>query len=180
MRVDVYSLVLHVALIGLCVVTVLLAGENRRLKQQLAPPANGPAVGESVEPIRWLPLDGDETTLDFASSGRDSLLFVFTTDCPACRETQSSWRDLHSNLAPAVDVVGISLSGPAETRSYRDDLGLSYRVGVPVEQQALVRALSISGVPVTLRVGPDGRIVGSWSGTLSAVQVSEVAAAGRG
>ena len=179
-RFGLYSIVLHLALVGLCFVTVQLAFENRQLKERLAPAPNGPSVGESVAAIHLQSLDGEETVHDPTASGRDSLLFVFTTDCPACRQTQDDWRTLHQELDGGVDVLGISLSAMDSTRGYRDQLDLSFPVGIPTEPERLTQNLSISGVPLTLRVGPDGRVRGSWSGTLSADQLTEVARADQG
>jgi len=180
MKVDGYSVFLHVALVALCLVVVLLGLENQRLRRSLEPPPSGPVIGQSVDSIRWQPLDGEEATLDLASGERESLLLVFTTDCPACRENQQAWKALHQEIGDAVNVVGISLSELEATRSYRDTHALSFPVGVPAKPQEFTESLAISGVPMTIRVGPDGRVRGSWSGTLSDRQLSELSKADRG
>jgi len=173
-RFDLYSISIHVALVGLCAVTLFLSQENKRLKGLLAPPPNGPEVGQSLQPLRWQPLEGEEATLEFASAERESLLLIFTTDCPACSENQEAWRTVHEQLGDRVDVVGISLSELETTRGYRDARALPFPVGVPVQPEEFANSLAITGVPMTIRVGPDGRVRGSWSGTLSEQQVSEL------
>lgn len=180
-KIDFYFISLHIALVGLCLVTVLLALENRRLKQP-APAgfdAGGPVIGQSVQPVRWQSVDGEETMLDLAAGQRDSLLLVFTTDCPACRENQAVWRGLHQEVGDAVDVVGVSLSGLEATQSYRDAHGLPFPVGISQDPGTFISDLAITGVPMTIRVGADGRVRGSWSGVLSEQQVSEVVRADR-
>lgn len=181
MKVDLYALTLHVALVALCAVTFLLAMENRRLKTERVPALDGgPEVGQKVDAIRWMPLDGEPATIDFGSGDRDRFLLVFTTDCPACLENQSAWRSLSDDLGDSADLVGISLSGLPATLAYRDSLSLSYPVGLVENPGELTRALTIEGVPMTIHVGTDGRVRRYWSGALSDDQLSEVIAAGRG
>ena len=179
---DAYFISLHIALVALCVVTVLLAIDNRRLKQPASGgfDAGGPVVGQSVQPVPWETLDGGQQTLELAGGERDSLLLVFTTECPACRENQTAWRGLHQEVGNDVEVVGISLSALDDTRTYRDTHQLSFPVGVPTDPGSFASQLAITGVPMTIRVGADGRVQGSWSGILSKQQISEVTRFDRG
>lgn len=178
-KIDGYSALLHVALVALCIVTTLLALENHRLKAMMAGPGpGGPVVGQQVEPLGWLPLDGEETTLDLASGDQDSLLLVFTTDCPACRENQDAWKALHEDLGDSVNIVGVSLSELDATLGYRDAHALPFPVGVSTDPGLFTESLAITGVPMTIRVDSEGRVLGSWTGTLSDVQLAEVAERG--
>ncbi|MEO1085963.1 MAG: hypothetical protein AAFY88_17125, partial [Acidobacteriota bacterium] len=63
----IYGAFLHVALIGLAVVTMLLVRENRELRSQLPPPAEPRIVaGDVVAPFGVLEQDGTETVLGSA------------------------------------------------------------------------------------------------------------------
>lgn len=176
---DFYSVFLHAALVVLCATTLLLAQENRKMRQMMEPAPSGPMVGQGIEPIQWLPLDGETENLEL-SGDRESFLLVFTTDCPSCRENQGAWGDLYRNVGETANVVGISLSELDATRGYRETHNLPFEVGVPTEPRKLADTLGISAVPMTIRVGADGRVLGSWSGVLSADLLSELSTAGRG
>ena len=177
-KVDAYAVVLHLAVIGLCVTTLLLAQENRKLRSLITSgnDAGGPQVGQTLEDLRWQPLDGEEVTVDFASGGQEHLLLIFTTDCPACQKNQAAWRTLHQRAGSSVEVLGISLSDPELTRGYRDTHSLPFPVGVPAEPQAFASAFEITGVPMTIRVGADGRVSGTWSGLLLEDRLDEITA----
>ena len=173
-KVDLYFIALHVGLVALCAVVVLLTLENRRMRELLAPQPGGPVAGQNVDAFLWQSLEGEESTLEFASAEQESLLLVFTTDCPACQKNQDAWRELHQAVGQDVNVVGISLSDLDATRNYSQAHGLTFPVGVPAEPQDFIQKLAISGVPTTIRVGADGRVVESWSGALSERLLSEL------
>lgn len=183
-KIDVYGVFLHVALVGLCVVVMLLAKENQRLRDMAADggaaEVTGPTIGQTVEPVTWQPLEGEPEVLDFAAGDRESFLFVFTTTCAACRENQDAWRDLHRDLGDSVDVLGVSLSDLQDTRAYRETHELSFPVGVPTKPEVFAGDLAISAVPMTIRVGADGKVSGSWSGVLSPDRLRELARSERG
>ena len=179
-KIDAYSIFLHGALVALCGLTIVLALDNQRLKRQLQPLPNGPAVGQHAENFYWQPLDGAAVKLDLAAGERDSLLFIFTTECPSCRENQSDWRSVYQTLTGTVNMVGISLSELDATRAYRDAHSLPFPVGVPVDPAEFTASFAVSGVPLTVRIGPDGRVTGNWSGKLSKRQLSEIVKGGNG
>lgn len=81
---------------------------------------------------------------------------------------------MYETIGGAVDVYGISLSDIEATRTYCETLALSFPVGVLVDPPAFIESLAISGVPLTVRLGGDGRVIGSWSGTLTDLQLAEV------
>ena len=173
-----YAVFLHLALVGLCCLTVVLAIENRKLKSTSEQTPVGPAIGQNVIDVRWRSIDENgaiEAATDQLPDTHDSLLFIFTTDCPACRRTQSAWRSIHQSLGNRVNVVGISLSDIEATRSYRESLALPFPVGIPTNPPKFIESFSISSVPLTVRINPEGRVTGVWSGTLSAHQLSEIA-----
>lgn len=183
-----YAAFLHLALVGLAVTVGLLVHQNRELRQQLQPPPPARSaleVGQAIEAVDLQPLDesGESpvaSSLDFASGEKDRLLLVFTTTCPACRANQENWRRLHEQVGDSVDVVGISLSDREETQAYRSDLDLPFPVALPQDRKLFSEKLSISAIPMTIRIGADGRVRGSWLGTLTEAQLAEVAPADRG
>ncbi len=60
------------------------------------------------------------------------------------------------------------------TRLYSDSQFLPFPVDVPFDPAAFTESFAVSGVPLTVRVGPHGQVKGSWSGTLSTFQLAEI------
>lgn len=164
----IYGAFLHIALIGLAVVTLLLMRDNRELRSQLPPPAEPRIVeGDVVSPFRVLEQDGTETVVDASAHGnQDRLLFFFTTTCPVCRDNQPRWSELHGRVANRMDVVGVSLDDPEQTRSYLEGLEIPFRVVTVIDPQSFVREQGVDLVPLTVHVGADGAVRDSWLGPL--------------
>ncbi len=172
-----YGLFLHLSLVALAVFTLLLVRDNRQLRSQNAPPEVAQlAVDRIVEPVAVTGLDGISRTLEWNTSGPDRLLLVFTTSCPACLQNQVAWRSLHAALDDDVEIIGISLDGPAATQTYREAQDLTFEVVMASDRQAFTAAYGISAVPTTFHIDGDGRIQGVWRGGLSADQIAEVEA----
>jgi peroxiredoxin len=172
-----YVVLLHLSLLALGGLVLVLAHENRQLKQ---PPGaaveTALAVGRAVAPLQLRHLDGFEETLAPRAAGKDRLLLVFTTTCAACQANQPNWRALQERAGGSVDVVGVSLDDLEATRTYQRAHRLSFPVTVPVDPQQLTDALAVTAVPLTVRLGADGRVQGSWVGGLSEAQLAEITA----
>lgn len=122
-RRDPFQLFLVVACLALCVITVLLAWQNRGLKArvgdletQLATagaPRDTLKEGDVVEPFDVVAASGEKTSLTFDGSGGKTLLLVFSSTCPACKQTLPVWSRLMSDGIPeGVKVVGVQTDSP--------------------------------------------------------------------
>ncbi|MEM7357435.1 MAG: TlpA disulfide reductase family protein, partial [Acidobacteriota bacterium] len=172
-RFDLYSAFLHCALVALAVLTARLAYENHQLKQP--PEVAQLEIGASVEAVPVQTLAGSEQTLGWASQdAKERLLLVFTTTCPACKENQTTWRALYEQVGGSVEVVGISLDQLEATRAYRQVQDLPFPVVIPRDPEAFTQGYEISAVPLTLHIGGDGRVKGSWLGALTAEQLTDL------
>ena len=164
----IYGAFLHVALIGLAVSTLLLVRENRELRSQL-PPAAEPRIvaGDVVASFGVLEEDGTETVLESSTHGdQDRLLFFFTTTCPVCRDNQPRWSVLHERVVDRMDVVGVSLDDPEQTRNYLEGFEVAFRVVTVIDPQSFVLEHGVDRVPLTVHVGADGTVRDSWLGPL--------------
>jgi hypothetical protein len=171
-RIGWYSAVLHLALIALAIQVVVLTQRNG------GPAGEVPetiAAGDAVEPIPVVDLEGRERTVRFDGKSEDTLLFVFTTTCPACKANVPAWIDLYQRLGDRFDVVGISVDDPGPTVEYIAEYDLPYPVVTPADPVGFPRRYRIPGVPQTLRIGPDGEVRGAWIGPLTEEQIESLA-----
>ncbi len=175
MNAKIYPAFLHVSLILLLAISVVLVRQNHALREQLTPRDSHIQVGQVVGPVEVANLDGEARVLAWDDAERDRLLLVFTTTCPACAQNQGVWQALHRQLGDRLEVIGVSLDDPDLTRVYREAHELEFDVVTAADREGFLADYEISSVPLTLRISPDGRVRGAWSGGLSDDQMSEVA-----
>jgi len=179
LKINPYSAFLHCALVALGVLVAVLAQENHQLKQPQVADAveSSLEIGQAVAAVGLEHLDGGQETLDFSHGEKDRLLLVFTTTCSACKANQPTWRALHEQIGDSMEIVGVSLSEIEDTRDYRLAHDLMFPVAVPADRDHFTEVFEISAIPMTIRIGSDGRVRGSWVGALSPAQVAEVSPA---
>ena len=123
--------------------------------------------GEILEPLLLKNLDGEPLRLDYREGETETVLMVFSPDCPACRHNMESWKRL------VADHVGdgrrfyyVSSASAERTRNYveRFELQAPVLLGSPEE----LSGLRIQLIPSTIAIGPGGRVRGAWIGQLSA------------
>lgn len=107
-RPDGFTIFLGIACAALAVLVVLLSIQNRRLKEEIADLAARSAVvggtwsvGDPVGSLTLRSVDG-ESKVAFPPPGASgsTALLVFSTTCPACRETFPWWNELTRQVGP--------------------------------------------------------------------------------
>ncbi len=161
-----YSVFLHLILIAFAVQIVFLTRENRALRAALTPaPPPQLEVGELLEPLAVVDLDGRKSELDF--SGEQNVLMVFTTRCPYCAQNQPAWNELYARFQDRYRVLGIAVGDVESVKTYAEKQGLSYPVVVPADAMSFPKSYKIPSVPTTVLVGADGRVKKVWNGMLN-------------
>jgi len=174
-----YGVLLHLFLVGLGVATLLLALENRQLRQTGSGAESETLLveGKVLEGFEVLSLEGETQELHFSgadTAGKDHLLFFFTTTCGVCAETQPVWRALYESLSGSAEIVAVSFDSPEATRTYRDRMNLPFPVVVISDPNAFAEEHRLYGVPFTLQIASDGEIRDSWLGALSEADVERI------
>lgn len=161
-----HRLLLHGLLIGLAAAVVLLAMENRSLRERLpAPPPTHLEVGTRLPAMPVLDLDGSPRSLDPAGE-RESLFFLFTTTCPACLAHQATWREVYERVGDRYEIIGVSLSALDATREYRERHELPFPVVVADDPRELAVTYQSFEVPMTVHVDRGGEVRQAWLGRL--------------
>lgn len=178
-RINLYQVSIHLLLIGLAVAVVTLANQNRELRAAPGLPTTAQlTVGEEIPPITVRDLEGNSQLLSFADSGKESLVLVFTTTCPACQQNQERWRSIYEVAGKDYDVVGLSLDDVGKTVSYKDVNRLPFRTLVAEDARDFALNNKVFEVPYTIHLDRDGRIRRSWLGVLSEDSVAEIVGKG--
>ena len=145
---------------------VVLAG---LLVAAVASAAGEPATPRSVSLAGIAPRAVDGTRLDLEAKLAQGpvLLDFWATWCRPCERSLPATQRLHERLRErGLTVVGISVDGPrnwARVRPFASRLGLTFPIVVD-EDGSLAKRFRVAGVPATVLIAPDGRIVRAHTG----------------
>ena len=111
-RRDGFSIFLVIACVALSGLVVALAIQNRSLKQRLSraggPPPPQLAEGDVVTPFPVVTDTGESKTIGFGEGETKTVLFVFSSTCPACKQAVPIWRTLlEKPPANGIRLVGL-------------------------------------------------------------------------
>lgn len=170
---DWFSIFLTLACIALAVLVVMLAKENRDLKQQMADLAKGPPLpeyaiklGDSLEPFTVMDDGGGEYTIEYGGEWERTLLLIFSSQCPACEQTLPIWSEMVSGeiaQIPGVQIAGIQLDrlqqGGAESPLMVD--AYSFPI-YSIDLAANEFLKKIPFIPATIVVDAEGVVLNAW------------------
>ncbi|MEM7352391.1 MAG: redoxin family protein [Acidobacteriota bacterium] len=162
-----YRWLVYGAMAGLCVLVVLLAKENERLKDLLQSIIQDQvAAGDHLPGFAATGLAGDETWLSFDDEHRESIVLVFTTTCPSCEENVRNWQKLYQRAGDRYRFAAIGIDDPDVVRAYAEKTAMPFRVFTPTQWRIFPKSHRIAAVPLTLVVARDGRIKEAQVGIL--------------
>lgn len=117
-------------------------------------------LSPEAPPFAAVTLDGDSVRLADLR-GAPVLLNVWATWCAPCREEIPELQALHETFGPrGLRVVGVTVdsrSAAEDVRRFMDQYGMTYEIWWDPDQTS-VSAFEAMGVPLTVLIGPDGRI----------------------
>lgn len=117
-------------------------------------------LSPEAPPFAAVTLEGDSVRLADLR-GAPVLLNVWATWCAPCREEIPELQTLHEAFGPrGLRVIGVTVdsrSAAADVRKFMDEYGMTYEVWWDPDQSS-VSAFEAMGVPLTVLIGPDGRI----------------------
>jgi len=141
-----------------------------------APPigaARPPAPGDAAPPFTLDDLDGREVALS-SFRGRPLILHFWATWCPVCREEMPILEQAARDSPDGLTVLGINLGERrAKIAEYAQRAGLSFPLLLDGRGKVAAR-YGVLSLPITILVGPDGRIAGSLTmGSLTRERLAE-------
>lgn len=116
---------------------------------------------------------------DLLVVGRPVVLNFWAGLCPPCRMEMPDLQAVHERFQGEVLLFGLDV-GPFTALGTREDgmrlleeLAVTYPAGTTSES-GVVQAYGITGMPSTLFITPDGRIVQRWTGLLTEAKLTEL------
>jgi len=158
------------------VVVVLLAtllcppGSHAQAAGPSPSPAPALATGDKVPAFDAEGIDGVAKHVAFPAKSSTVLLF-FLSSCPVCHRMIPLWNDAYSRRPRQLQVVGVLLD--RESPEFFTMTPIQFPV-VRSPGRSVLDAYKINHVPVTLRVGPGGRVEDLGQGTLDGIRLGEI------
>ena len=145
------------------------------------PNATGPAAGDNFAQAPDFPisayqgaaqLGGQETTLQkVLAQGKPLVLNLWAGQCPPCRAEMPDFQVMSEQYKDRILVFGLDI-GPFVQLGTREDgqallkeLKILYPAGTTFDPE-VVRAYGVLGMPTTLLITPDGKIVRKQIGVM--------------
>lgn len=123
----------------------------------------GGDAGPEAPPFAAVTLAGDSVSLS-GLRGAPVLLNVWATWCAPCRQEIPELQAIHEEYGPrGLRVVGVTVdsrSAGEDVRAFVEEFGMTYDIWWDPDQTVVSR-FEAAGVPLTVLIGPDGRI--RWS-----------------
>jgi peroxiredoxin len=173
------------ALLGvvLCLMNGALLRQNRILKSNLAKMESEAfeqqrealvRVGQVVPPLQGKTLQG-EMTLAYGEDGRDTLILVFSPHCDFCTKNVPNWRALTGAIDRSLFRVVAVSTNPEGAAEYWASAGLSAVPALTEVDPKDKVAYEMNATPITMMVGPDGRVKNVWAGVFSDEDRAQIA-----
>lgn len=168
-----YITLLHIALLVLASEVVILAKQNREMKQSLAP-RDPMQAGDSFSTEQLEPLK----TGYRLDKGKRMVLLMFTTTCPYCEKNIPLWKQILQEInLDEIAIVGISLDTPESTLVYTEEKALEIPIYYALDAPTFKKENKVLGVPTTVILDAAGNVENVWTGLLSENQTTDIVAA---
>jgi thiol-disulfide isomerase/thioredoxin len=125
-------------------------------------------------------LGGEE--VDFSgvvADGKPVVLNFWAGLCPPCRLEMPDLQEVHEEFGDQIVLVGIDvgtftgLGDEQEGRALLQEVGVTYPTGTTANAEVM-RAYEVIGMPTTLFITPNGKIVERWTGLLTKDKMEEL------
>mgnify|MGYP001619430214 CR=1 FL=1 len=168
----VYQVFLHVALIALAIEVIVLAIQNRELKD-----SSNRTARTGIKQGEYFSLNGVHEFLNSSNidSSKTQLIYLFTTTCPFCEKNLASWMEISAkSRKQQIVVIGISLDSEDRTKDYVKAKRLEFPVFIADDPTRFKEANRIIGVPGTVVRSRSGTVDAIWIGLLTDRDISEL------
>jgi len=130
------------------------------------------AVNAKAPPIIARDLGGKTAVVDYTSSGKATVLYVFTPTCSWCRRNLRNLKELAKGVSERYTFVGVSLAREGLSE-YVSSTALPIRVIADLPPST-VMDYRLSGTPQTIVVSSSGRVLKNWRGAYGGQVKAEV------
>jgi thiol-disulfide isomerase/thioredoxin len=155
------------------ITAVLLASVTLAVSAPAPTPASPPpslAPGDVVTPFDAVGVDGVSRKVDFPKGSHTVVLF-FLSSCPVCHKMLPVWSEYYQRRPKTLEVVGVMLDSPPP--GVLSAMPIAFPV-VRTPGRELSRAYKVNHVPMTIRIGPGGKVEEVGEGILDPIRMGQI------
>ena len=156
------------SLLGLGAALLAAPGEAASPAEGASPPL-APSVGDVIPEFEARGIDGTVQRLSF--SGGPTVLLFFLSGCPTCHQMIPEWNRAFERRPAGLDVVGVLMD--QEPPGFFQTMPIAFPV-VRSPGRSFLQRLNVNRAPLTLRVGPGGRVEDSAMGIVDPITLGQV------
>jgi len=123
-----------------------------------------------VTPFDAVGVDGVARHVDFPKGSHTVVLF-FLSSCPVCHKMLPVWSEYYQRKPKGLNVVGVMLD--REPPGFFNALPIAFPV-LRAPGPELHRAYKVSHVPMTIRIGPGGKVEEVGEGVLDPIKLGQI------
>jgi hypothetical protein len=141
--------------------------------QAAASPSPTPAplaAGDVVTGFDAVGIDGLSRRVDFPK-GSSTVVVFFTSSCPVCHRMLPVWSEYFARLPKTVKMVGVLVD--REPPGFFGVMPITFPV-VRTPGAELHRTYKVRHVPMTIRVGPGGKVEEVGEGVLDPIRLGQI------
>ena len=155
--------------VGAAVMTLAWAAAGETDVPSPSPSPAQMAPGDVIPPFDAAGVDGVMHHVAFGKP--PTILLFFLSSCPHCQKQIPDWNRAFERRPPGVNVLGVMLDH--EPPGFFVALPVSFPV-VYAPSREFSRTLKITRVPLTVRVGPGGKVEDVGSGPTDPIRLGEL------
>ena len=159
------------AVVAIAVAVLLVACGNDEL--QVPDLAIAVGQGDSAVP------QGDTQLSEIVSAGKPVVVNFWAALCGPCRLEMPDFQRVYDARADEVTILGVDI-GPQWQLGSREqgeellmELGITYPAGITFDPEVNTK-FDIFGMPTTVFIQADGRLLRSWTGVLNEAKINEL------
>lgn len=136
-----------------------------------APPQEtaGPARGETMSPFEAQGVDGTVVRVSYPKTG--TVLLFFLSSCPTCHKMLPEWNHAYERRPAGLQVIGLLLD--QEPPGFFQATPIAFPV-VRAPGREFLNRWKVSKVPLTVRLGPGGKVEDVGHGALDPIRLGEL------
>lgn len=128
------------------------------------------ARGDTMMPFDALGLDATMKHVDYPKGSATVLLF-FLSGCPTCHKMIPEWNRAYERRPPKLNVIGVLMD--REPPGFFQHTRLAFPV-VRSPGRAFLTAWKVHQAPMTVRVGPGGKVEDAQIGIIDRIRLGEI------
>jgi hypothetical protein len=171
-RVKRFDRFLVLLLAGSLALNVYLGWCLKKSNNASAPPALKLTANDTVESFLASNLEGKFERIEFTSTGRPTVLYIFTPTCHWCARNKGNISALVQNSGDKFRFLGVSLAQNGLSEYVRKN-----SVGCPTYTNLTpdtINELGLGNTPQTIVVSSEGRVLKNWSGAYGGKMQREI------